>query len=297
MKVIVTGVNGMLGSEIFKYFTSRGHTVYALKRENISWRTHDHNIDQLAGYDCIIHAAANTNVEYCEINPDSCYKDNTLLTERLAYAASRANCKFVYISSTGVYGKNKKNEPYTDYDSVNPCTHHHNSKWLGEIAVNRYGFNPLILRAGWIFGGNPENPKNFISNRIKEAIRSDSNQIQANSQQIGTPTSVNDFTVKMYELLIDGQFGTFNLVNQGRASRYEYVSKILEFAEMDVRVIPAMAAIFNRNAQVSNNETAVNLKLNQLGYQELPFWQDSLCHYINNDIKLWLYETLKNEKN
>ncbi|WP_292311532.1 hypothetical protein, partial [Marivivens sp.] len=42
--------------------------------------------------------------------------DNSLLTERLAYAASKANCKLIFISSTGIYGTEKTKEPYYEYD-------------------------------------------------------------------------------------------------------------------------------------------------------------------------------------
>ncbi|MDB4228473.1 NAD(P)-dependent oxidoreductase [Flavobacteriaceae bacterium] len=290
MKVLITGSNGLLGSTLFEYLTLKGEIVERFNRNNFSWKSHKLNIDQFTDYDCIIHAAANTNVEACELDPQSCYKDNALLTERLAYAASEAKCKFIYISSTGIYGTEKISEPYNEYDTVNPTTHHHQSKWLGEQAVNKYIKNSLILRTGWIFGGNPDNPKNFVARRIEEALNSSSKQIQSNSQQIGVPTFVEDFAVKLYELLKNNEVGTFNIVNQGGSSRFEYVKKIIEVAALDVVVHPTNAGIFNRKAKVSNNESAIMLKIEQLGYDKLPFWQESLEKYINYNLSNWLEE-------
>lgn len=285
MRVLVTGTSGIVGSKVFDYLSSKGETVTRFKRDEFSWKD---NINLLSEFDCIIHAAANTNVETCELEHNSCYKDNTLLTERLAIAAGQANCKFVYISSTGIYGSGKLDEPYHEYDDVEPTTHHHRSKWLGETAVNKYTNNGLILRTGWIFGGKPELLKNFVSRRIEEAIISDSSEMQSNNQQIGVPTFVDDFVSKLYELLMNNESGTFNVVNQGKASRCEYVSKIMEIAKLNVIVVPADAKTFNRKALVSNNESAITLKLEQLGYCQLPHWKDSLEHYINVDLKSWL---------
>ena len=178
MKVLITGSNGLLGSTLFDYLTLKGETVERFDRHNFSWKSHKLNIDQFVGFDYIIHAAANTNVEACELDPISCYKDNALLTDRLAYAASEAKCKFIYISSTGIYGTEKISEPYSEYDKVNPTTHHHRAKWLGEQAVNKYIKNALIIRTGWIFGGKPDNPKNF---RCTSYRRSFSFVIKTNS--------------------------------------------------------------------------------------------------------------------
>lgn len=290
MKILITGASGLLGSALFEYLTNQGETVARFNRSTFLWQDHNANVERLKEYDCVIHAAANTNVEACELDPTSCYKDNTLLTERLAFAASKTNCKFVYVSSTGIYGTEKATDPYTEYNSVNPTTHHHRAKWLGEQAVNQFINNALILRTGWIFGGKPENPKNFVVRRIEEASISESKQIQSNSQQRGVPTFVSDFAVNLYGLLNSDEVGTFNLVNQGCASRFEYVSKIIEFAGFDVKVLPTTAGAFNRKAQVSDNETAITLKLQQLGYQALPNWQDSLKQYIQTDLNDWLYE-------
>jgi len=73
------------------------------------------------------------------------------------------------------------------------------------------------------------------------------------------------------------------------------VKKIIELAGMDVNVKPIAADAFKRKANVSNNETAITLKLNQLGYASLPNWDESLEKYINTHLKSWLEENKINE--
>jgi dTDP-4-dehydrorhamnose reductase len=297
MKILVTGSSGLIGTTLCDYLKSRGEDIDVLNRDLFSWSDHGNNIERLSDYDCIVHTAASTNVEACEQDPPNCYRDNTLLTERLAYAASQAGCKFVYVSSTGIYGTEKEHEPYTEYDMVNPTTHHHRAKWLGEKAVNQFVKNALIVRAGWIFGGIPNNPKNFVARRIEEALNARTKPLRSNSQQRGVPTFVGDFVAKLYELLKNNEVGTFNLVNQGFASRFDYVSKIIELSNLDVEVLPISADSFNRKAKVSNNETAITLKLVQLGYTPLPPWTESLGMYIQSDLSQWIRGKQLNEKN
>lgn len=282
MNILVTGKSGILGSTLSSYFEHQGSKVSAFEREKFSWRNCNANLDYFSQFDFIVHAAANTNVEVCELDPVSCYKDNTLLTERIAFFASQVECKFVYISSTGIYGTEKPLEPYTEYDSVNPTTHHHRAKWLAEQAVNRHFGDALIVRAGWIFGGSVNHSKNFVAKRIDEAMKSDEGRINSNVQQRGVPTSADDLSKKLYELLKNGESGTFNLVNQGSASRFEYVSKIVEFAGLNVEVAPTDSREFKRIAPVSDNETAIALRLEQLGYESLPDWKESLRRYIES---------------
>ena len=295
MKILVTGASGLIGSTLCKYLTERGQDVEIFDRDAFSFNKKTRNMKALEKFDCIVHAGANTDVEICESEPANCYRDNTLLTEILANGASRGNCKFVYISSTGVYGNEKCDDPYTEFDAVKPTTHHHNSKWLGECAVRQYCSDFLILRAGWIFGGSPHNSKNFVARRIEEAISSAKNQIFSNYRQIGAPTFAGDFVSRLYEMVIADEVGVFNLVNERTASRFEYVSKIIELAGIDVEVLPISPDSFNRKANVPDNESAIALKLTQLGYPKLPEWPDSLKSYIDADLKIWINQ-LKNER-
>jgi dTDP-4-dehydrorhamnose reductase len=288
MNILITGSRGLVGSSLYDYLSNKNENVSRFDRETFSWSDNSLNVSVLRNFDVVIHAAANTNVEECELNPNFCYRDNTLLTEKLAYAAGIAECKFVYISSTGVYGDNKTDEPYSEYDSVNPTTHHHRAKWLGEQAVNNFVKNSLVIRTGWIFGGDTENPKNFVAQRVLEGIKSVNKEIQSNKDQIGSPTFVHDLSMKIYELLLNGEIGLFNLVNEGIASRLKFVRKIINLAKLDVNVIPVDAKLFNRKAKVSINESATTTKLTQLGYEALPSWEESLEFYINENIKVLL---------
>lgn len=283
MKILLTGASGLLGTAVQNAANSRGWTCDSFARPSLA--SGDVKTSTLAnamrGYDVLIHAAANTNVEQCEISPDDCYRDNFLLTELLAQAAFIARVKMVFVSSTGVYGDGK-NIAYREYDAVSPGTHHHRSKQMAEQSVLSQDARNLVVRTGWLFGGPRNNPKNFVARRIDEArlALQKNAYLESNAEQRGVPCFNVDIAVRILELANNEWSGIFNCVNSGDASRYEYVKAVIELAGIPVEVRSSGAAIFNRKAKVANNEMAENWKMQSLGLAPMPDWRSSLAMYI-----------------
>ncbi len=285
MKILLTGSHGMLGSSIAAIAHQLGWDCQGLLRPELSGADVDILAAILVGHDALIHAAANTNVEQCEVDPDKCYADNFLLTDLLAQAAALANVRMVFVSSTGVYGQGKSTA-YREYDEAVPTTHHHRSKLLGEHAVMRASPRNLVIRTGWLFGGDAANPKNFVARRIDEAraAAARGGMIQSNTEQQGTPCFAIDVARRMLELADASVSGVFNCVNRGSASRFDYVNAIVALSQLPVRVEGIAAGSFGRKATVSNNETAENWKMDRLGWAPMPLWQESLTLYVNREL-------------
>ncbi|CAM3858454.1 hypothetical protein PAHA111176_23320 [Parendozoicomonas haliclonae] len=220
--------------------------------------------------------------------PEMCYRDNVLLTELLAHACYHAHVRMVFISSTGIYG-NHKAEPYHEYDSVQPTTQHHRSKWLAEGEILKWLPGALVIRTGWLFGGEPEAKKNFVARRIEEGLLANQ-KINSNKTQVGNPTFSNDLAERILTLLKNQQVGIMNCVNEGAVSRFDYVKQIMLMADIPIDVIPCSANSFGRQAKVSNNEAAQNLKMELLGYPAMRSWQDALREYVENDLHQWIHK-------
>ena len=282
MKIFLTGASGILGLSVLRLFQSNGNQVDFLKHREIFKYNYKDFKNYLTQFDLVIHAAANTNIEECEIDPDSCYRDNTLLTEIIASACKSIKLKMIFISSTGVYG-DYQDSAYREYSSTRPTNHHHKSKLLAEKIVQSYSTDNLIVRVGWLFGGELDNPRNFVFQRLKEAKECSIKQekLYSNNEQIGCPTYTEDVANKLLMFINEGQSGIYNIVNEGLASRYEYVNEIIKLSSYSISVEPSSAVIFNRKAKVSNNETALNWRLNEMGFSKMPHWKDSLKIYIS----------------
>lgn len=282
MRVMISGSNGLLGGTLVSRCYDRGipSEPYRRSEEVNSEALSERLISQRVSV--FVHCAANTNVELCEKEPEQSYRDIVELTEKLAIACSIAKVRFVFISSTGVYGKGQA-EPYTETDETVPTTAHHSHKLQAERIVLDLMPDSLIVRTGWLFGGCVDNPKNFVVNRIKEARQTamTGKKMLSDKGQFGCPTYASDVADTLLELIGRNESGLFNCVNQGRASRFEYVQEIVKLSGVHVSVDPVPSSYFRRLAKVSFNETALNHRLIELNIGNLANWKDSLAKYIS----------------
>lgn len=278
-KVLVTGSQGMLGSSLIKLLQFEEMVGCGSASFDITDSQKTNEFLNLQKPDIIIHTAAYTNVEDCEVNPDKAYRINTIGTQNLVNYCIDKDVLFVYISSTGLYGNKKEKERYSEFDSVFPTTIHHKSKYEAEKTIQNHLSKFLILRTGWLFGGDKEHAKNFVYKRFLEAVNSDT--IYADNSQIGNPTYTADFVEQIKVLIDNKQYGLFNCVNEAaNISRYDYVKKIVEFFDLKCSVKVAPEGMFARVAPVSHNESAVNCKLNLLGLNVMNDWERSLDIYV-----------------
>jgi dTDP-4-dehydrorhamnose reductase len=274
--ILVTGANGMLGSSLIKNLSYNNIVSSDLDVTDSK---------SVANYlsknkpDIIIHTAAYTNVDNCESNPDKAYKINSIGTQNLVNYCVDKDILFIYISSTGIYGTEKENGPYNEFDNVNPTTIHHKSKYEAEKIVQNHLNKYLILRTGWLFGGDITHNKNFVYKRYLEARN---NKIMYSDDiQKGNPTYVLDFVKQMEVLIQNNQLGIFNCVNKAiNISRYDYVKKIIELFDINCQLKVASKDMFKRVAPVSHNESAINYKLDLLGLNVMNDWQKALEKYI-----------------
>lgn len=277
MRLLITGAAGMLGSAVQEALKSDFEIIAASRAElNIQSFGEAKEYLQQIKPQIILHAAAYTNVEEAERQPQECYRANYNGTLNLVNAAKEFQSKFIYISSTGCYGS-YQHEPYAEYNEVVPLTVYHHSKYLGEKVVSDLCTDFLILRTGWLFGGSTEHKKNFVYNRFKDALSKD--EIYSDPFQTGNPTNTADVAKQIKLLIANNISGTFNVVAGGSCTRYEYVKEIVAAYGLNCIVKPTDKP-FERLAKVSPNEAAVNFNLEQMGLNNMPHWKESLHQYI-----------------
>ncbi len=273
-RIVLVGAGGMLGSAFRQH--GCGPDLLCLGRDQLDLgqpRALRDRLESLAP-SLVINCAADTNVEQAETKPAAAYAANALLPELLAQACRKTGARFLHFSSTGCYG-NWKQAPYGDYDPLRPTTVHHAAKAAGEEAVRSAHPESLILRLGWLYGGEARQRKNFVWARIAEARGAA--EMVSDPYQTGNPTHVADVVKQSVRLLEEGIAGTLNCVAEGAVSRFEYVLQIVELAGLSTRLRPQR---FQRKAPVSPNEAAANDKLALLGLNIMPPWKDALTNYI-----------------
>jgi len=282
-KVLVTGANGMLGTDLCPVFENT-YDVLKTDIEEMDVRNKELVNDTISNYrpDLVIHLAALTNVDECEKDPDSSFHTNTLGTQNIALACLNHDITMVYISTISVFDGTKC-EPYTEFDKQNPKSWYSRSKYQGELIVEKLLSKYYILRAGWMFGGGKEDKK-FVS-KIMDLAKT-KNHLSIVDDKFGSPTYTFDFASGIKRLVNTGSYGTFHMVNNGKhCSRYEFAQAILDFAGIDsCQLNPVNSATFPLPAPRPRMEAGRNLQCELRNWDWMPDWRESLNQYIQSTL-------------
>lgn len=221
MKILVTGAAGMLGSALCPTLRERGHVVcatdIAASDEGIEYLDVK-SYAQVKGLvekvkpDMVMHLAAETDVDKCELEPDLAFLTNTMSTQNVTLLCQKQCIEMVYISTIGVFYGDKP-EPYTEFDEPNPINVYGKSKLEGEKIVQNLLKRYYIVRAGWMVGGGPKRDKKFVGKIIR--LLDETSKLKAADDKIGSPTYTVDFSRCLADLIETGYYGLYHCTNKG----------------------------------------------------------------------------------
>jgi dTDP-4-dehydrorhamnose reductase len=289
MKILVTGAAGMLGSALCPTLAQIGHTVFAtdlaptekgIKCLDVRRYAQVEEIVGKVKPDMVMHLAAETDVDKCELEPDHAFLTNTIGTQNVTLVCQKRGIVMVYISTIGVFYGDKPG-PYTEFDDPNPINVYGRSKLEGEKIVQNLLKNYYIVRAGWMVGGGPKKDKKFIGKIIKRM--NETTRLKAVNDKIGSPTYAVDFSTCLADLIETGYYGLYHCTNKGYGSRFDVAKKIVDFlGRSDVTVEPVSSAYFPLPAARARSEMSRNYKLELLGKDTTRHWEEALKEYIDS---------------
>lgn len=235
--------------------------------------------------DFIFHFAAETDVDLCEKNPEHAYKINYIGTENIALMCQKYDIPCLYISTAGIFSGDKL-EPYNEFDEPHPINIYGWSKLYGEIIIKQLLKKYFIVRAGWMVGGW-EIDKKFVYKIVRQLLEG-KKEIKVVNDKYGSPTFTKDFAENLIPLLGTNRYGLYHMANKGWATRYDIAKKIVEFMNLNEKVIvnPICSAEFPLPAQRARSEMMHNLHLDLIGLNNMPHWQASLEKYIKTNVKI-----------
>ena len=223
MRVLMTGANGMLGRDLCALLEQSGHTVVRTDRaappnETMpEWEPLDVTDTEAVSKclnqhqpDAVVHAAACTDVDGCERDPERAYKLNALGTWNMAAICGNHNMTLAYISTDFVFD-GTKTTPYNEFDKPNPLSHYGMSKYAGEKFVAQLCRRHFIVRTAWLFGihGGKSFPDKIL------ALAETNKERFVVTDQIGSPTHTVDLSRALIDLLDSPLYGTYHITNAG----------------------------------------------------------------------------------
>lgn len=272
MRIAITGAKGQLGRCLQEAFEGHELLLMDLPEHDV---TDVGLVSQIADWvpEAVIHAAAMTDVDGCEREPETAYRVNALGTRNVALACQRCGAPMLYVSTDYVFDGTSE-EPYLEYDEPNPESIYAKSKLAGEEFVRDLLERFYIVRTAWLYG---HDGRNFVEKMLELADREKGLTVVAN--EFGSPTYAPDLAEAICRLMQHPLYGIYHLVNEGSCSRYEFAAKVLEMSgKTDVELSPS--SLYPRAAKVPRRAVLRNFSAaTQLGIVLRP-WEEALQDYF-----------------
>lgn len=276
MKVLVTGVNGQLGYDVVNELTKRGHEAVGVDVEEMDI-TDAERVEKVIlkeSPEAVIHCAAYTAVDPAEEKESLCRKINTEGTANISKICGKLNIKMMYISTDYVF--DGEGEHYWQPDEErNPLNVYGQTKYEGELAVERDVEKFFIVRIAWVFGING---KNFIRTMLD--LGKSHKELSVVDDQVGSPTYTLDLARLLVDMIETEKYGRYHATNEGICTWYEFAKEIFRQTGMDVKVNPVTSDEFPTKAKRPHNSRMSKDKLEEQGFERLPLWQDALERYL-----------------
>jgi dTDP-4-dehydrorhamnose reductase len=272
MRILITGADGQLGHELQR--TLQGQDLILA-----IWPAFDLLKPEAGRFiidarpDVVIHAAAYTDVEGAESEPDLAMAVNAEGTERVARACAEAGARLVYISTDYVFD-GRKRQPYLEQDETNPLGAYGRSKLEGERRALAGCPNAIVVRTAWLYGPHG---KNFVKTIMR--LASEKPELRVVADQRGCPTHARDLAEALGKLLAVDLRGITHATNSGDCTWHEFASAIVALMGAAVPVRPISTAEAHRAAPRPAYTVLANTILAQAGIV-LPHWQASLARFV-----------------
>jgi len=284
-KMLITGGNGLLGSDLAEYFKDK-YTVFKTGRK-------DFDIRDFAAVEAwfkknrptlVLNAAAIADVDYCQDNEHEAMMVNAMGTENIGVACRRFGARLIHYSTDYVFD-GQKNKPYVESDEPSPVNIYGKSKLEAEYRLQMIGGAFTILRVAWIYGAGE---KSFVSRLITDGRKQIENRRQKKeatplrlvSDQIGCPTWSIEIARQTDEIIEADIYGPVHAVSGGEVSRFDFAAMLFRALSLDVSLARCRLEDLSRHAPRPLYTPLENEKLNNLNRNVMQHHKEALIEFL-----------------
>ncbi len=240
LKVLVTGANGQLGSEIKELAPNHPHFEFVFT--DIADFPLDKSSEIITNFNLIqpeivINCAAYTAVDKAETDAVIADAINHLAIATLASLCANSGAKLVHISTDYVFDGSSP-IAYTEEDQPNPKSVYGVTKLAGEIACVENCPDSIIIRTAWVYS---EFGNNFVKTMLR--LMDERDTLSVVNNQIGSPTYAADLAQVILTILNSNiwESGIYHYSNAGEISWFDFAQDIKEIAHKTCEItgIPA----------------------------------------------------------
>ena len=303
IQILITGGSGMVGSNIKNVLNPLSTELDITNFESISkyFNSFDSDFNDISlktkrsKISAIIHLAA-LNLRECENNSNNALNININGTLNMITIAKKYNIPFIFVSTGAVFSSEFENMQFNEISSKNPKCIYGHTKSSGEECTLLYE-KGLVVRTGWLFGGNQKKHYKFVENVINNLLTN--NIVRASGNFYGSPTYVKDFinilmdiTANADEIICSSDNSVvskriFHITNRGSANGFEIASQIADYLSQNNYGVNINNIINVSSLEVPNSGPYRGKSeiLSTIYKQyELRRWTDALREYVNEYI-------------
>jgi dTDP-4-dehydrorhamnose reductase len=286
-KILVTGANGLLGQYLVPLLIDAGYCVIAVGKganrlpytdaANFSWRsidiTDDFLMNQLLEEEkpaTIVHAAAITQVDDCQLNQENCEAVNVRATAQLLLSAEAFSQHFIYISTDFVFDGERGD--YKETDDLSPLSWYGFTKLQAESIVEAGDMPFAIIRTCLVYGNVRAGARSNIINWVRKSL--EANQpLKIVTDQWRTPTYAADLSKGILLVIQKKATGIFHISGKNKLTPYDMAVQAARIYKLDAALIePTDGRYFSQPAR-RPPKTGVDISKarNELGYEPHSF--------------------------
>lgn len=264
MRLLITGSNGLLGQKLIELLgekpgftvlaTGRGECRIAALPQNTCYQTCDitsktsiEAVFRDFAPEVVIHSAAMTNVDACELNPEDCRLQNVEATRNVVHACELISAHLIHLSTDFIFDGD--DGPYDEAAIPNPISIYGQSKLDAENLVQKSGCPWSIVRTVLVYGIAKGLSRSNIILWVKESLEK-GKEIQVVDDQFRTPTLAEDLAMGCLLIAEKKAEGIFNISGKDFLTPYEMAMQTADFFRLDKHLIKrANSSTFSQPAK------------------------------------------------
>ncbi|MEO6316472.1 MAG: SDR family oxidoreductase [Chitinophagaceae bacterium] len=255
-KILITGANGFLGQHLVRLLSANGYEVVAVARgesrlaftTTTPFRYYDADVtnDFLLNSilekempHTVVHAAAVTQADDCQLNQEACEAVNVRATAQLLLSAEMYSRHFIYLSTDFVFDGAKGN--YSEADAMAPLSWYGFTKMQAEGIVETSEIPFTIVRTCLVYGNTRAGTRPNIVTWVKDSL-SAGKSIKCVSDQWRTPTYVEDLAKGILLIIEKDATGVYHIAGKDLLTPYEMALQTATLCQLDPSLIEQVDA-------------------------------------------------------
>ena len=280
-KILVTGANGQLGSEMRKLgAVSPNEYIFTDVAElDITDKDAVMEFTKQQDIEIIVNCAAYTNVDKAEDDEATAELINATAVRNLAEAAKAVDATLFHVSTDYVFGA-EGNTPRTENMPTNPLGVYGQTKLRGEQAIAEVDAKAIIIRTAWLYS---EFGNNFLKTMLR--LTAEKESLKVVFDQVGTPTYAGDLALAIFSI-IEGDYyagneGIYHFSNEGVCSWYDFAQEIATAMRHDkCKIQPCHSNEFPSKVTRPPYSVLDKTKIKETFGIEIPHWRESMFYCL-----------------